>query len=75
MKKLLLVLVLLMLLVPACGPGRPSDKECDLYWRQMEVESGDEGLIVDMILNTKHPPDSIGSALEECINGGWVGWR
>ena len=89
MKKMVFVLVLLALLLSACGGttrhgvevqapkkyGGHTGTDCALNWDHLEVEAGDEGRIVNLILNTKHAPDSVGAALEECINGGWTGWR
>ena len=78
MKKIAFVLVILALLLTACGGmtyGGHAGEECALNWDSMDVDPGDEAFIVNLILNTKHAPDSVGYALEECINGGWTGWR
>ena len=68
---ILIVLVLMVLLV-ACGP---SDADCDMAWDQMDVDYGDEGTIVNMILNTNFAPDTVGHRLKECIESGWAGYR
>ena len=89
MKKLVFVLVVITLLLAACGGttrhgvkvrapkmyGGHTGAECALNWDHGDVDAGDEAFIVNLILNTKHAPDSVGAALEECINGGWTGWR
>ena len=72
MKKLLFVLMLLVVLLAACGP---SDVDCALAWEQLDVDSGDEGFMMNIALNSNWPPDSIGYTVKECIEGGWDGWR
>ena len=88
MKKITLVLVVMIFAITACGgtptaPKAPTAQlygghtraDCALNWQSLEVEAGDEAWMVNFILNTKHAPDTVGYALEECINGGWTGWR
>ena len=89
MKKLVFTLVVIAILLAACGGptrhgvevrapkmyGGHIREECALNWDSMDVDPGDEGFIVNLILNTKHAPDSVGATLEDCINGGWTGWR
>ncbi len=70
MKKLVVIALVLVILLAGCGP---SDEECELAWMQLDVEPGDESLMVNRILNTNHAPDTVGAKLEECINGGWDG--
>lgn len=55
--------------------GEYTKEECEGVWEQLDVDPGDETTMVNLVLNTKHAPDSVGATLEECIMGGWVGWR
>ena len=89
MKKLIFVIVVMALLIGACGG--PSDEECALNWRSMDVGvyaldydtyeeytdafEADVGMVIDLILNTNHTPDSVGAILKTCIENGWTGWR
>ena len=72
MKKLVFMLVVIVILLVACGP---SDFECNSYWRQMKVKPGTEAFTVSQVLNTEWPPDSVGDAVKNCIETGWDGWR
>ena len=71
-KKLVFALVVIALLLVGCGP---TDADCEMAWYQLDVEPGDEGTIVNIILNSNWAPDSIGSAVKECIKSGWDGYR
>ena len=91
MKKLALGLALLAMLVAVIGCGSSTSssapnvlsktygghtsEECAVEWDGLDVDAGDESFYVNLILNTVHAPDSVGFLLEECINGGWTGWR
>ncbi len=68
MKKLALILVLLLLLLSACGP---SNEKCESAWEQLDVPAGEEGTHVNLILNNEWAPDSVGFTLKECIQSGW----
>ena len=82
-----ILLVIIVLLFTACVPtkktysprvvhyGSETKATCEYGWKQMDVEVGNEGMIINLILNNNFPPDSVGAALKECINGGWEGWR
>ena len=72
MKKLVFILVLLALILTACGP---SDADCDLAWDQLDVDPGEEGTTMNMAMNKNWPPDSVGFRIKECIESGWDGWR
>ena len=72
MKKLVFALVVVALLLGACGP---TDADCDSAWRQLDVEAGEEGTMVNMVLNNSWPPDSVGFAIKECVESGWDGYR
>ena len=50
-------------------------KRCDSLWEYAEVEPDMVNWFVDMLLNKTHPPGSIGEILQDCIMGGWEGWR
>lgn len=71
-KKLVFALVVIVLLLVGCGP---TDVDCEMAWYQLDVEPGDEGAIVNIILNSNWAPDSIGFAVKECIESGWDGYR
>ena len=72
MKKLVFVLIVIAMLLVACGP---TDADCDSAWRQLDVEPGDEALSINMVLNNNWPPDSIGYAVKECVESRWDGYR
>jgi len=72
MKKLVFMLVVIAVLLVACGP---TDADCDSAWRQLDVEPGDEGTIMSLLINQEWPPDSVGAAVKNCIETGWTGWR
>lgn len=89
MRKIALVLLLVILLA-GCSTssaqdgvevqsspkyGKYTSEECQLNWIDMDVETGDEGRIVSIILNNVWAPDSVGYALNECILEGWTGYR
>ena len=73
MKKALLLLVMIMVMLVGCNSG-PKDSECESAKRQMEM-SGEillsDPLNINYIINTNHPPDSVGFILRECIESGW----
>lgn len=82
MKNLVKLLVLVILgvvitlfVVSQLAAYIPSNEKCQSVWDQMDVESGNEGMIVNLILNREHAPDSVGATLQECIRKGWDGWR
>ena len=72
MKKLVFTLVVIAILLVACGP---SDADCDSAWDQMDVKFGEEGMIIRMALNENFAPGTVGKQLQECINSGWDGYR
>ena len=49
--------------------------ECDGIWEAMDVDSDLVGELVNYLLNNVQVPDSIGETLQDCINGGWKGYR
>lgn len=59
--------------------GGNSILDCQANWDYlMEDEDVTEELVnavVGQILNQSWAPDSIGAILQECIMGGWNGWR
>lgn len=73
---LIIMIVLLMFIeINSGGEITTFDERCQRGWNQMDVDPGDEGTIVSLILNREHAPDSVGAALQECIREGWDGWR
>lgn len=72
MKKLLLTIILLSVLLAACGP---SDFECDMALEQYNDGASLSGLEVQMILNNNWAPNTVGEALQDCIESGWEGYR
>ena len=76
MKKVILVVGLVMMILIGCNTG-PSNKICEDAKFQLEV-GGDislsDGTSMNYILNTNHPPDSVGAILRECIENDWD-WR
>ncbi len=85
MKKLLFVIVAIILILTACSPKEVviieptapafNQLSCDRNWETLDAEDDNIVWMVDYLLNTKHPPDSIGAYLAECIEAGWTGWR
>lgn len=72
MKKLLVIALVIMIFLTACGP---SDAICNGAWYQMDVAPGQGNLAMNMILNSEWPPDSVGHTLKECVEHGWTGYR
>ena len=68
MKHLILVVVLLGLLLTACGP---SDELCNQAWDQMDVDPDDEAWIMSMIINKEQLPNTVGERLSKCLERGW----
>ena len=73
MKKAAIVLVLLVLLtLTACGVSRPTDAQCESAWDMMEVEDDNAGLIIaSTIMNREQLPNTVGERLKDCLEGGW----
>ena len=71
--RLLGLVIVLVLALSACGG--PDAEVCQLNWNSMEVEAGDEGFYVNLVLNSEWAPDSVGSVIKECIQDGWEGYR
>lgn len=45
--------------------------ECNKAWRGMHVQPGNEGLMLDFILNREHAPGTVGELLQRCIRDRW----
>jgi nitrous oxide reductase accessory protein NosL len=68
-QKTMLVLVLLALLLAGCR--KTNDADCATNWRHMEVDPGDEAMVVDLIMERHHLPDTVGEYLQECLEEGY----
>jgi len=71
MKKILFLLVVIALLLTACGP---SDAECDRVWKSMNVQAKDMQTYAMVLLSKEWEPGSKGAFLTECIESGWDGY-
>ena len=74
MKKIVFVLLVLAIVLAACGP---SDSQCNLS--KMQFTDYDDrpltAMEVNLILNNNFPPGTVGAMLQDCINNGWDGYR
>ena len=70
-KNFVLIVLLLTVLLSACG--RPTDAECESAQIQMTGSKYVklDGMEVNMILNNNFAPDTVGQVLKDCINSGW----
>lgn len=69
MKRIVLALVFASLLLAGCR--KTNDAECASAWRQMDVAAGDEGMIINLIMNNNHAPDTVGAYLRQCLEEGY----
>ena len=47
----------------------------DTYQEYLDAFEAEVGMVISLILNTNHTPDSVGGVLKTCIEMGWTGWR
>jgi hypothetical protein len=73
MKKLLIVLlVALALTLGLAGCRSTNDSDCQYNWGEIYQPGDDRAVIIQLVMNNRFPPDTVGDYLQQCLEDGWM---